>query len=514
MGSSGISFQLESIGGRTATDARVKTVTLDTLFKVWGGRRGSFLPYEWQRFACDWIGLGEDSLLTIEVDGGSITFWFYETVAWSEGLAQHWLSLTLAVRRGDFEAAFARLGYRINSAEWPDLKSEYLQTRARFFHGDNGIGETTSDGVYWQVKNGNIDVPCTPMDELSADARLQAEHVIATNRCHCCVCKSIWNWTPDLDDVPGFHIERESIFISRSLSALDIRPEGYIVAAGGQYDSIWTARATSIAGPWDGIVGLSDPKRHLDGIFANENTLVAHAQTNSGARYISTSLDGGKTWSEQTLHSPFGKAKRVRLFRGATPNEVFAAAEPPKTLFRSQDAGQTFEALANPPQCDGQPILEIYRLANFHSQLFACICIGRAAYKLVVSDDQGASFRAIELERPAKPCQLVTFPGGIACILQEDSNVVLLRSTNGGTSFTRHIVGPGVFTSAAAGPQSILVALGENRGVGGGGVFVAEDGVTFVLASKIQAQNVFVDPSGDRLGFLFAKFSLFSLRRG
>lgn len=514
MGSSGYSFQLEAVGP-TATDGRLRKAVLDTLYNIWGGRRGAMLPYEWRRFAVDWICLGEDSLLTIEVDGGQITFWFYDSVGWSIGLAEHWLYLALAVRRGEFEAVFARLGYRINPANWPDLKNEYLG-KGRFFHGDGGIGEPTSEGIYWQVKDGHYEVPSTPLDELSTEARQEVEQLLATKRCRCGVCKSIWNWKSDPEDVPGFSTQREAVFISRTLAAFELRPEGCIVASGGSYDSTWTARAASVAGPWEGILQLSVAQRHVDGVFTAPDALVAHTKTNSGVSYCSTSSDGGRTWSEPVLHTSFGKAKRLRFFQGATPGEVYAAAEPAKTLFRSKDGGRSFEVVADNLQIGGKPIAMVTSLVCHGERLFATARMKGNERLFVVSDDRGQSFQKIEVPKYAYPLQVVSWGDVLICVLQQSMKVIVMRSTDNGASFTEHVVGTGAFTCVAAGPRGLLVGQVKFPNPGGndpgGGVFLSEDGTSFVLTSKHEPQRVFADPTGERLGFFFGNLSLFSLR--
>src|SRR5690349_3196482 len=111
MGSAGDSYTLIPLPDREqAPDDRVREAVLDTLAEVWG----DFLPYAMREIASQWILLGLDSLLTIEVQGSGLIFWFYESVAWPEGLASHWLDLALAARRRDFEVALERVGYGLN----------------------------------------------------------------------------------------------------------------------------------------------------------------------------------------------------------------------------------------------------------------------------------------------------------------------------------------------------------------------------------------------------------------
>src|SRR5262245_61741996 len=110
MGSAGDSYNLVSLPDREiAPDERVKNTILSTLAEVWD----DFLPYAFRETASSWILMGLDSLLTIEFGHGQVIFWFYESVAWPEGLANHWLDLALAARRRDFEIALEPLGYAI-----------------------------------------------------------------------------------------------------------------------------------------------------------------------------------------------------------------------------------------------------------------------------------------------------------------------------------------------------------------------------------------------------------------
>lgn len=516
MGSSGYGFQLERVSGK-ATDGRLKSVVLNTLFHVWGGRRQYLLPHEWRHFACDWICLGEDSLLTIEASDGYITFWFYDSVGWSIGLAHHWLMLSLAVRRGEFEAAFARIGFRINSENWPDVKEQLQNSRHLFFQGDGGIGELSDDGVYWQVRNGNYEVPSTPIEELSADARSEMDKAIADKRCRCPVCKSVWSWKPEPADVPGFQAKREAVFVARSLGAFHVSPEGVIVSTGERYEKTWTGRAASMDQRWSGIVELSNPDRHLDAILKTDDALVAHAFTNSGARYLSISKDGGQTWSEQAPQIAFGKAKKVRLFPQSATSDVYAAAEPAKALYCSTDGGQTFEAIADELQLEGKPITAFVDIAGHGGRLFAIVRTKRSELHLIVSSDRYASFQSVELPRQTVPYRLVSFQGALLCFLQQGINVIVMRSQNGGESFTNHAVGRGQFASVAVGSKGLLVGLAPFANPGGndpgGGVFLSEDGGAFTLASKRKPQRVFADPTEQHLGFFFSEQGLYSLDR-
>lgn len=512
MGSSGYGFQLERVSGK-ATDARLKSVVLNTLLHVWGGRRQSFLPYEWRHFACDWICLGEDSLLTIDASDGYITFWFYDSVGWSIGLAHHWLMLTLAVRRGEFEAAFARIGFRINPENWPEVKQQMQSTRHLFFQGDGGIGELSDDGVYWQVKNGNYEVPSTPIEELSADARSEMDKTIADKRCRCPLCKSVWSWKPEPADVPGFQAKREAVFVARSIGAVDVSPEGMIVSTGERYEKTWTGRTASLDQRWSGIVELSNPDRHLDAILKTDDALVAHAFTNSGARYLSISKDGGQTWSEQAPQTAFGKAKKVRLFPQSATSDVYAAAEPAKALFCSTDGGQTFAIIADSLQLEGKPIAAIENLAVHEGHLFAVLRLKRDERVLVVSKDRDLTFRGLDVPKNASPQRVVCHSGVIACVLQQGTQVLLMRSTDYGETFSLHMVGSGLFTSIAVGPKGWIVGLHEYRGGGPGGIFVSSDGVAFAQAAKHVAPNVFADPTERHLGFFFSEQGLYSLDR-
>lgn len=514
MGSAGDCYQLERISG-TTSDARLRKVVLDTLWKVWSARRGAFLPYEWKSFAADWICLGEDSLLTIEVNDGQITFWFYESVGWSRSLANHWLNLALAVRRSDFEIAFERLGFRIKADDWPDLKSEYEQTRRIFFEGDNGVGVPSPDGVYWEVKDGNVDLPLTPVDELSPAARNELEILQKTNRCRCAVCKSLWNWKPDPEDVPGFSAERQAVFICRGLGALDIRKEGIIVAAGESYDSTWTARSNSLRGPWEGIVSLSDPNRRVDAIIEYNGLLVAHSTTNSGARYIATSSDGGKTFSEQVLHNKFGKAKRVKLHQTGSPGEVFAAPDNVKTFFRSTDGGQTFVHVLDSPQVNNQPIVELRNFVRHEDRLYAVLKLKRSNWILAVSDDHGTTFTQVPLSTAFSPCQVVAWPDALFCLTRGiDASIHLFRSTDGGSTFTTHFIGKGGLINGSSGPKGLIVGIEPIPSANcPGGIFVSEDGLSFTLAATHVPRQVFADPTGEHLGFFFANQSLFSLKK-
>lgn len=514
MGSSGYGYQLERFSGKTS-DERLRKAVLDTLWKVWSARRGALLPYDWRGFAADWICLGEDSLLTIEVNDGQIMFWFYESVGWSQGLALHWLRLALSVRRGEFEAVFARLGFRIKPDDWPDLKDLYQQSSRLYFHGDSGIGEPTEDGVYWQVKDGNYEVATTPFNELSPAAQLEVEALQKNKRCRCCLCKELWPWKPDPEAIPGFEIHQEAVFACRGLGALDLRKEGFVVAAGTSYDSKWTARANSLSGPWEGIIALTDDNRHVDGIFEYDNLLIAHSSTNSGARYLSTSNDFGKTWSDPALLTQFGKTKCKKLLKTGALGETFALPYRAKVLFHSTDGGQTFALVANPPLVGDQPLVDVHSLVRHHGRLFGVVETKRSGKILAVSDDHGATFAPIALPKQTEPRQFVPHPDALFCVTRgENASVHLLKSIDEFSTFSTHFVGYGHLTNAAASTSGFIVSLDAepNRKIPGG-IFVSKDGQSFALASSVVTQQVFADPTGERLGFFFVDKSLFSLKK-
>src|SRR5690349_17702128 len=99
MGSSGYSFPLRPIDGKKqATLAKVRTLVLDALAKLWN----DVLPYSCWKAAQTWAFYGEDSLLTLGMRDEDrtvpdrLTFWFYDSVDWPLDLARHWLMLGLA----------------------------------------------------------------------------------------------------------------------------------------------------------------------------------------------------------------------------------------------------------------------------------------------------------------------------------------------------------------------------------------------------------------------------------
>lgn len=214
------------------------------------------------------------------------------------------------------------------------------------------------------------------------------------------------------------------------------------------------------------------------------------------------------------MPSGFGKAKKTSLFPQPVTNEVFATAQPAKTLFRSKDGGRTFEVAIEAFQFGGKPAAGVESLVVHEGRMFAILRPKGNEYIFAVSDDAGATFRKWDVPKNAIPKRIVSWSGALFCFLQQDTKVLMMRSNDGGATFATREIACGVLSSVAAGPKELLVALVEYRGAGGGGVYVSTDGDTYQLAAKHQTGNVFADATGERIGFFFADQSLFSLRRG
>lgn len=518
MGSAGDAYDLIPLPGcEQAAEARVKEVILDTLAEVWN----DFLPYAHREMASQWILLGLDSLLTIEVGPGQVIFWFYESVAWPEGIANHWLNLALAARRRDFEIALARVGYGVSPSDWPDLTKVVEGSTRGFVSIGTDVGDADAGRreVSWQWRGGDYEVPSTSFDDLEPSARERVEAALTSGRCACPVCEARFGAAKvgPFEAGPGFEARREAIFSAKEISAI-ARPagqRGWLVAASSRAHASWTLCAPSFNGPWSTIAESSDPRRSVDYVASMGDVVVAQMGTASkGDRLIALSRDGGATWEKPVPTPGLPSLKRARFFDGGAPGAVIGAGYPSNDIYVSSDGGASFEVMAKALSLAGDPIRFIRSLAAAPGKLFAIVETKnkKSGIRLGVSDDRatredgvatnvdrGATFRDVEVPGLGEPSIVVSGSWENKPLLICAGAGGIARSVDGGETWTLSSIDGGSPHDAAISSArgSVLVATGS-------GVYVSMDGgATFALGARCVSAKVFADPTGASLG-LFA----------
>lgn len=187
MGSAGIGYPLHPIEGKTPASRReLADAVRELVADAWYAD----LLRAHAEAACDWILLGEDSLLTIgdseDLKSGEpateLSFSFYLTVDWPVALAQHWLHLALARHRVELDGLLAGMGYARSDDEFPtldDVEDSFIVVEGRIGHPDD-------DGVFWQLPEYDYD----DYQALSPEVRALAEAARAGGPCACPYCAS------------------------------------------------------------------------------------------------------------------------------------------------------------------------------------------------------------------------------------------------------------------------------------------------------------------------------------
>jgi hypothetical protein len=516
MGSAGDSYTLVSLPDREkAPDKRVRDAIVSTLAEVWD----DFLPYACRETASGWILLGLDSLLTVEVGGGQVIFWFYESVAWPEGIANHWLDLALAARRRDFELALEPLGYAIDPADWPDLSRVHEgATRLFFWHGgDVGEANPGRGEVDWQWREygKSYEMPSTPYDELDAAARQRVDAVIALGRCACPVCDARFGPAKvgPFEPAGGHETRREALFSAKDVTAAARIGDTWLVAASSRAHASWAVVAPSLAGPFATVTQLSSRRLGVDHVAVMGSSAVAQIGASSvGERLFSRSDDGGRTWTAPARTAGLPALKRARFFDGGRPGIVLCAGYPSNEIYRSTDGGASFEVLVKAPAAGGDPIRVLRALLAAGDRLFAIVetKAKKKGVRLCTSADGGASFQDVDVPGLGEP-RLLAFwsaegaaavccvgTGGAAC------------SVDAGASWSMASIGAGSPASIAVSTKSILVAMEAPEP----GVYASADGGrTWALASRCAATRVLADPTGESMGLVAVEGTLCSIRR-
>jgi hypothetical protein len=366
MGRSGISIRIEPVdSGVSTTEDAIGQAIHGFLRESWERMLGP----DWCNTADLWISMGEDSLLTIEVRAPRVTFWFYDSVEWPIGLAEHWLELALATRRCWLDERLHPLGYRLDLSTIPSIQPFYRRSESPYLVQGKRIGRAEQGQLHWV----NERVPPTPCGELDRETRAALE----TGWCHCPACR--WFDNAQLcreaaRAAPGWELE---IVDAHSLSE-EGRVE--IVFDRGEVVLVLSAvRRSRFAwlrggpgGPWRRI----DPAPTRDWSYLaldpRDGTWVA--RTEAGEMLQSTD---GERWTPLEGEGPPRAAMRL----GQRGPVIWLAGE--GALWRSTDAGRTF---ARRPGLDCEAI-------EGAGPLLAAM----RRYELWVSEDDGASWRQAEL---------------------------------------------------------------------------------------------------------------------
>jgi len=516
MGSAGDSYKLISLPGKEqAPDEDVRRTLVETLAEVWS----DFLPYAFRELATSWILLGQDSLLTVEVGGGQVIFWFYESVGWSEGLAMHWLDLALSARRRDFELALEGVGYGIDPSDWPHLSEVEGGATRLFFASGGDIGQAMTDTrtVEWQLKDygKEYEAPSTPFDDLDPAARERVEAVIARGRCACPVCEARFGTAKigPFEAGPEHEIRREALFLAKEIPVAARVGERWVVVASSRAHASWGLVGEALGGRLGSIGALSDRRRGVDHLaIAGSRAVAQIGSSGAGERLFSLSEDGGKTWSPRAQVAGLPALKRARFFDGDAEGEVLCAGYPSNEVYRSKDGGASFEVLAKAPALEGDPIRYFRGLARAGDWLFAIVetKAKKKGIRLCRSADRGVTFQDIDVPGLAGPRALALLgPRGasaVGCIGEGG----FARSTDGGATWALSPIGPGAPIAIASGTNGILLATEAPEAA----VHVSEDGgQTWRIAARCAAGGVFADPTGASLGLFAVEGVLCSVRR-
>lgn len=182
MGWSGYSLPLTRLAApmsEAAVDATLRDVLPDYIGSVAPGS-------SWARTARGWLDF--PSLIELHLPGDppsagpltDLTFWFYETVAWPQRIARHWLAhIVRNERRFALRELMANHGYGLAAdARLADVTCGFVVEGER-------VGEVTASGVIWQ----DGDLPAVPDAELQPATLEEVRLVRATGVCRCSACR-------------------------------------------------------------------------------------------------------------------------------------------------------------------------------------------------------------------------------------------------------------------------------------------------------------------------------------
>jgi hypothetical protein len=376
MGHGGIGIGIHPVEGAVQSDT---AEVHDALIAFLGDTWGEILDDLWVPEAVGWISLGEDSLLTVEVQPHRVTFWFYDSVEWPRGLAIHWLELVLAGRRYWLDERLRKLGYRLDFSTIPPVRKRlYLDHEDR-------IGLASREEVQWVVGTPG---GSTPHDELPPDLRARVERMFESERCACPLCRELrWNLPAHDEAHPGWAIAVVDWHESADNGWTQV------IRHGDELTLVLFSRERSYAwlrgrlgGPWRRV----DPEPPGGWTYLALDRRDRTWTTRTAAGHMLQSLDGER-WVSIEPEGPPPQARLVGLREAGvwlvSGGALTGPEEGPMRLWRSTDGGRTFTERTGPPthtRCvsveGGGPLL-------------AVLC----GDELWVSADDGASWRQAEL---------------------------------------------------------------------------------------------------------------------
>jgi hypothetical protein len=458
MGGSAISLEFSpSPGARLAGADAIEEVLLELLDSGWRER----LDAPWKDTATDWISLGEDSLLTLEVWGdppSQVLFWFHDVVEWPLALARHWLVLVLVGNHFWVDRALQRLGYRLDLSKFPRVDPSDL-----YFQDGDLIGRASQQEIEW-VTGGR-----TPHDELSEQARAEVDRVLDTERCRCPICRWSRLGVPERDEaVPGW-----------SVTLVDWREdEGKTRIVPDGEEPVLVCSSSD----W-GLHAWMRGKRRLDpplpggwlwlALDRRDQTWVALTRT--GQTLVSSDAERWRELEDAALPA---QARVV----GGRDAVVWLATE--EALYRSTDAGRTFTRYE-------PPSVSPCRSVEGAAELIAVVCVG----ELWVSEDGGASWAQREIPLWLK--QLVVDGSSAIVVFGEELPVQAAFSRDAGRSWQDWSGQFGESHKAAAcGPQGRWWWSVMHTGEGELAFFSAPAlGAPWEPCAKTIADGLFPDPS-------------------
>lgn len=214
-------------------------------------------------------------------------------------------------------------------------------------------------------------------------------------------------WTPLIDDQSSLSI---------GAMAFDIADTTHqtLIVANGRYSSF-----AQVGGPLDGLLlttdggasfaRISDPLligRNFSGVAKNGDLILAAANAFGGgvSAGLFRSTDNGATWEEVLPATGLTAGPALDLISDSTNLNSYYVSIEDEGIFRSDDGGATWANVsANDATLDGV----VTNLANNNTELaignggriFAAVLLnGQAAY-IGYSDDQGATWTAMDLPR-------------------------------------------------------------------------------------------------------------------
>jgi hypothetical protein len=417
MGRGGIGIGIHPVEGAIQSDVdAIHGAVLDFFAETWS----TLLDERWASEATDWISMGEDSLLTIEVQPSRVSFWFYDSVEWPRGLAIHWVELVLAGRRYWLDERLRELGYWLDVSTVPPVRKRlYLDFEDR-------IGLASREEVQWVLGTPG---GSTPHAELPPILRAQVERMLESERCACPLCRELrWNLPNHDAALPGWGIATADWHESAADGWTQlIRHGDELTLALYSRDRSYAWFRGRLGGPWRRVDPDPPGGWVMLALDRRDRTWV----TRTAAGEMLQSPDGER-WSPT---GPAGPPEQARLVGNreagvwlVSGGALTGPEEGPMRLWRSVDGGRTFSERPGPPtqtRC---------KAVEGAGALLAALC----GDELWVSADDGASWWLAELPPELHQVQVLVDEGQGALVVfgsLDPTGVVAGFSFDGGQTW-------------------------------------------------------------------------------